>query len=236
VALTPSAFTPPVTSVRWTPCFRLIPSRFPPVALFERVADPADWEAIILVESLTNDRLRQEAGEISLVPAEQRVSGPGASYIMAPFTHLSDAGGRFSTRRFGAYYAGRELETAIRETVYHRERFLRATSEGPMELDMRELRATLDGALHDLRGLRAAHPSLYHSSDYTASQQFATALRDGGSGGIAYDSVRHEGGECVAVFRPTLLGECRQAAHHCYVWDGTRIVSVYRKSALRDLQ
>jgi hypothetical protein len=228
-------FVPPTSRVKWTPCFRLISSRFPPVDLFERVADPADWEALFAIEALTNTRLRDEIGEISLVPASERFIGPGASYVMAPFTHLSDAGGRFSTRHFGAYYAAHALETAIRETVYHRERFLRATNERPMELDMRELQATFDAELDDLRGLRPTQPSVYDPGDYGASQAFAAQRRAQGSHGIVWDSVRHEGGHCVALFIAKLLNDCKQGAHFCYVWDGTRIVTVYQKSGLRVL-
>lgn len=79
----------PTSKVRWTPCYRIIPSRFPPISLFEAVADPADLEAVYAIEAMTNDRLRDEAGELSLVPPEDRVSGPGTSAIMAAFTHLS---------------------------------------------------------------------------------------------------------------------------------------------------
>lgn len=219
--------------VRWRPCYRLIPVRFPPIDLFERVADPADWESLYSVEALTNTRIREEVGDIALVPPGQRVSGPGASYIMAPFTHVSAPGGRFSSPEFGAWYGAHTLETAIRETVYHRERFLQATGEAPMEIDMRELRASLNGDLHDLRGRAEACPELHAPDDYAASQRFATELRAAGSGGIVWNSVRHEGGECVAVFVPRLLGACKQADHWCYVWDGTRIAQVYRKSGLR---
>jgi hypothetical protein len=31
------------------------------------------------IEAMTNDRLREEVGDISLVPPEDRVSGPGSS-------------------------------------------------------------------------------------------------------------------------------------------------------------
>jgi hypothetical protein len=41
--------------------------------------------------------------------------------------------------------------------------------------------------------------------------------------GIRYWSVRHKGGECVAVFRPCLLSNCIQAAHLGYQWDGLDI-------------
>jgi len=61
-----------VSEVRWQPCFRVISSRFPPIHLFERVAGAQDWEALYWLESLTNPRLRDDVGEIELVPREDR--------------------------------------------------------------------------------------------------------------------------------------------------------------------
>jgi hypothetical protein len=81
--------TIPLHPVHWKPCWRIIPSRFPPIQLFERVADPADLEAVLAVESLTNDRLRDEVGNLQLIPPAERISGPGSSHIMAAFTHLN---------------------------------------------------------------------------------------------------------------------------------------------------
>jgi len=221
---------PPVKRVRWMPCVRIIPSRFPPIDLFERVADPADLESVYAVEALTNARLRDEVGDLPLVPPEARVSGAGSSWIMAPFTHVHGPGGRFSPPEFGAYYAARHVRTAIAETRYHRERFLRATREPPIEIGMRVLHADLSTRLHDLRGLRARYPAIYHDADYSAGQQLAKALRAAGSFGVAYDSVRDAGGQCVAIFQPRALSNCRQAEHFGYLWDGSRIGAVLRKS------
>jgi len=222
----------PFTWVEWKPSWRIIPSRFPPIQLFERVADPEDLEAVIAVESLTNPRLRDEVGDIRLVPPEDRVSGPGSSVIMAAFTHLNPAGSRFSDGTYGVFYAARDLETAIAETTYHRERFMRATGESRMELDMRVYLVDLAAALHDLRGRKAEYPLVYDNDNYAAGQHLAATLRKEGSNGIAYDSVRRQGGECVAVFRARLLSNCRQERHLCYVWDGQRIACVYEKRAL----
>ena len=223
-----------VVPVRWAPCWRVVPSRFPPIALFERVADPADLDAVFAVEAMTNDRLRDETGELARVPPPERVSGPGAGYVMAPFTHVPPGGGRFTDGTFGAYYAARELRTAVAETTYHRARFLAATREPPMELDMRALVATLDATLHDVRGLGDAHPEWYRSDDYAAPQALARALRAAGSWGVAYDSVRDaQGGECVAVFRPRALAGCKQGLHLTYVWDGAAISFVYEKRSFR---
>ena len=222
----------PVRRVRWRACYRSVPSRFPPIDLFERVADPEDLDAVIALESMTNDRLRDEIGEIRIVPAEQRVTGPGAGYVMAAFTHTPPGGGRFSDERHGAYYAAQALATSIAETFYHRARFMAATKQPPMHLDMRVLAAELDARLHDLRGMRAQLPAIHDPDDYGASQAFAREARRAGSDGIAYDSVRHEGGRCVAVFSPRRIRNCREVQHLTYVWDGERIAQVYEKRAL----
>lgn len=224
--------TPPIARIRWQPCYRIIPSRFPPIQLFERVADPQDLEAVFALEALTNPRLRDEVGDIRLVPPDERISGPGTSIIMAAFTHLNPDGSRFSDGSYGVFYAGREIETAIAETRYHRARFLRATAQGPMELDMRVYAVDLDSDLHDLRGASAEQPLLYHPDNYSPAQHLARQLRDGGSNGIAYDSVREAGGSCAAVFRPRLLANARQERHLCYVWNGQKVKTVYEKRAL----
>jgi hypothetical protein len=64
------------------------------------------------LEQLTNPRVRDEVGDIALVPPEERVSGPGASYVMAAFTHVNPKGSRFSDGSFGVYYVAAALETA----------------------------------------------------------------------------------------------------------------------------
>jgi RES domain-containing protein len=203
--------------------------------LFERVADPADLDAVFAIEALTNPRVRAEVGAIHALPPEERVTGAGAGYIMASFTHLSPTGARFSTSEFGAYYAARTLDTAIAETVYHRARFLAATRQPAMHIDMRVLHADVRGQLLDLRDQRDAHAALYSPTSYTASQLFAAEQRALGTLGVVYDSVRDPGGECVAVWRPRVLSNCKQASHLTYVWNGERIAEVFTKSRLRRL-
>lgn len=222
----------PVRLICWEPCYRIIPSRFPPIQLFERVADPADLDGVIAVESLTNERLRDEIGDISLVPPQDRISGPGSSYILAAFTHPNPAGSRFSDGSLGVYYAARDLATAVAETRHHRAAFMAATGEGAMELDMRVVLADLHGLLHDLRRLGDVFGVIYDRHDYGPAQAFARRVRGEGANGIAYDSVRHDGGACVALFRPALLSNARQERHLTYVWDGREIGTVYEKMSL----
>jgi hypothetical protein len=222
-----------VSEVRWQPCFRVISSRFPPIHLFERVAGAEDWEALYWLESLTNPRLRDDVGEIELVPREDRIFGPGASVIMAPFTHLNPEGSRFADDTFGAFYAAASLDTSIAETRYHREIFLRATRQRPLELDMRTYLCDVAASFHDIRGKRDRMPDIYDPDSYVASQKLARSLKLAGSNGVVFDSVRHAGGQCLAVYRPRLVQNCRQGTHLRYVWDGERISQVY---ALRPIE
>ena len=119
------------------------------------------------------------------------------------------------------------------ETTYHRARFLRATAEVSLQLDMRVLESAVAGRFHDMRGLRQRFPAEYDPDDYAAGQSLARRVRAGGSDGIAFESVRHLGGECVAVYRPRLVSGCRETRTLTYVWDGTTISEVYEKKPFR---
>jgi hypothetical protein len=145
---------------------------------------------------------------------------------------ICPVGDRFTDGSYGVFYAGRTLATAIAETRHHRTQFLEATDEPAQELDMRVYAVDLGASLHDIRGQREALPALYHPSSYAVSQETAQTLRDAGSDGIVYESVRDPGGECAAVFRARLLSNCRQERHLCYVWDGREISIVYEKRTL----
>ena len=65
--------------VRWTKAFRIISSIFPPIDLFEDTSGPEDWELLASLEAKSNPRIIEVIGQLSLVPVERRVSGPGAS-------------------------------------------------------------------------------------------------------------------------------------------------------------
>ncbi|MFW6050687.1 MAG: RES family NAD+ phosphorylase [Myxococcota bacterium] len=216
----------PVRRVRWAKAHRVVSSRYPPIEVFERVADPADWDALYAVEALTNPRVREAWGEIALVPVSERVSGPGAGFLMAAFTHVGRPS-RFSDGSYGVYYAARALETAIHETAFHFGRFLAATDE-PMgtELELRVLVSTgVDRSFHDLRG---GFPELHDPDDYGPPQRVGRELRDRGSHGLVYDSVRHRGGHCLAVFRPKAIPPPVQGPHLRYHFDGQRIDRWFR--------
>jgi hypothetical protein len=220
---------PALRQLRWTQATRIIASRYPPVALFERVSsDPAVSEALIAAEMLVNPRIRNEVGEIHLVPPNERVSGPGASYVMAAFTHLNPRGSRFSDGTYGVYYAGREFETGLHETAWHFARIAADSADGPRYEDMRVLVGRIETRVHDVGTLPPREQALLLDPDsYAASQRFGARLREQGSNGIVYPSVRHPGGRCVGAFRPPAVGIPVQAKHLQYHYDGTRVVEYF---------
>jgi hypothetical protein len=219
---------PPRRRIRWQPAWRIVPTRYPTVYLYDRVADAEDFDALYALESLTNERLRDEQGDIALVPPAERLYGPGSGPIMAAFTHLNPAGSRFSDGHYGVFYVARERETAVAETCHHHGLFLAATREPPMHLPMRLYRVDIDATLHDLRALPATDPVLA-PADYGASQALARQLRGAGSAGVVYPSVRRAGGQCAGLFRPRGARGCHHAAYLLYVWDGTAFSDVYER-------
>lgn len=220
----------PVRRVRWKAACRIVPTRHPTIYLFDRVAAPEDFDALYALEAMTNDRARDETGEIELVPPDQRVYGPGSGPIMASFTHLNPLGSRFSNGTFGVFYAAGDRATAIEETKHHHALFLAATKQGPMHLPMRLYTVQIDAQLHDIRG-NPAFAALHDPSSYAASQAAGAALRNAGSAGIAYDSVRRAGGQCAGLFKPRGARECVHAAHLLYAWDGSAFAAVYEHVA-----
>ena len=214
--------------VRWQH-YRIIPSKFPSINFFEDLVDPALMEAAFALESMTNDRLREEVGDIKQVAPEDRIVGTGSSVVMAAFTHIGRPT-RFSDGSFGVYYAARSMETAVRETVFHRERFLRYTMEEPCDLDMRAFVGSLNKPLIDIR---SADFQYLHDPDigrYPISQSFGATARRAHQWGLLYNSVRHEGGECIAAFRPPTVSIPVQGPQLLYRWDGRKIYAVYEKN------
>lgn len=203
--------------------FRIIPSVFPTINFFDDLVSPFDMELLWEIESLTNERIRQDVGDIFLVAPSDRISGHGASVVMAAFTHIHKSS-RFSDGSFGVYYAALSVETAIRETVYHRERFLAATAEAACEITMRLYEGKIKKPLHDIRSDAYIH--LHHPDDYSPSQAFGKKLRQTQAWGIIYRSVRHENGQCIAIYRPPAITIPIQLTHLRYVWNGKRIVEV----------
>jgi hypothetical protein len=214
--------------------YRIVPSRFPPITLFERLVSPEELEVAYAIESLTNDRLRAETGDLHRLPRGQWVSGPGASIVMAPFTHVGRAS-RFSDGSYGVYYAALDEETAIAETAFHVARFLRQTHEPPIEVDQRLYIGRIVEPMDDIRGTAYEHLRHPDLSTYPTCQSFGRERRVAGSAGLLYRSARRAGGECIGAFRPKAVNLPTQSRHYRYVFDGERVATVLTITEVRDL-
>jgi RES domain len=215
--------------VTWRRATRIVAARYPPIDLFERVSnDPSVWEALIAAEQLVNPRVRDSAGEIRLVPAAERVSGPGASFVMAAFTHRNPHGSRFSDGSHGVYYAARTLLTAVRETAFHFARFAADSRDPPRYEDMRVLVGRVDQRFVDVGALAPAEQArLLDPNAYAAGQSFGAAVRAAGANGVVYASVRDAGGECIGAFKPTAVGIPVPGPSLKYHWDGARVARYF---------
>lgn len=193
------------------PTYRLIPSRFPPIATFESVSSPDDLESVMQLEGWTNDRLVSE--RLARLPRAEWVYGtPNASVVMASFLHAAPSGLRFSGPDLGAWYCSQEINTAILEVSHHLRREVIRSGMPELRTQYRTYSATLDGEYEDVRSLRASRPELYAPADYRAGQVFGETIRRTGDG-IIYESVRHAGGVNLVAYRPRKIRDVTQRDH-----------------------
>ncbi|MEO0403010.1 MAG: RES family NAD+ phosphorylase [Pseudomonadota bacterium] len=212
----------PVTALSWDSGVRIIRDTYPPIDVFEDIADPEDWPLLMAAEQKTNPRLMDSIGNLDLIPPDRRVGGEGASILMAPFTHTSpDRPSRFSDGRLGVLYVASDFETAVHETLHHHGHFMAATDQAPgWTSQFCEVVLKVDADLLDLRGLDRS--DLLHVEDYRAAQAFGASARAAGHQGVAYPSVRGDG-DCVGLFYPDLASAPQKRRHLEYHWDGSTV-------------
>ncbi|QND41473.1 RES family NAD+ phosphorylase (plasmid) [Rhizobium leguminosarum bv. viciae] len=194
------------------PSYRLIPSQFPPIGLFETVTRAADLEAVMELVGWTNDRL--VADRIQRLPKDQWVYGtPNSSIVMAAFLHVAPGGMRFNGPDLGARYAADDLRTAAAEVGHHLRREAYARGVATMARTYRSYAATLFGDYLDIRGEQTLRSDVYDGTSYAASQVLGEEVRSSGGAGILYDSVRLKGGVAIVAHRPRNIQGVVQADH-----------------------
>ncbi len=215
---------PPATAdIHWPISHRIIRTVYPPVSLFEDIADPTDWDLIASAEAKGNPRVRDQIGELSLVPAGRRIVGATATIVMGAFTHASRARpSRFTDGSYGVWYCGDMPEVALAETMYHHENFMRATDEPAGMADFRELVNAISGELVDLR--RGEGADCLAPDDYAPGQVLGRTIHEANGDGLVYPSVRWGAGQAAALFWPDRVHlPVLQARQLRYYWDGTRV-------------
>jgi hypothetical protein len=174
----------------------------------------AEWTNVAELEGWTNDRILAELGVLNILPALEWILGrPNATAIMAAYCHPNEAGGRFTNSERGAWYAALTIETAIKETVFHRAQEIAESGILETTVQMRQTE------FHDVRA-SPEFDACHDPNSYAAGQQLGTTLLERGSNGLWYRSVRDQKGECIVCFRPALVNNVRTGVHFEYRWEG----------------
>ena len=201
--------------------YRLVNSKFPPIDLFDDVADAREFEILYQLQALTNPRLHNETGRLELIPRDQIPFGiPGCSYATAPFTHVNPAGSRFRDGSYGVLYLADSMETALAEVRHHQELYWSHVEGLNFErFVFRGLSCQFNEAgLLDATTVAMTDP-IYDAEDYCHSRQFGHLVRQGGFPGLRYHSVRNPGQHCWALMTPRSVLSIIQTAHYEMIWN-----------------
>lgn len=204
--------------------YRMVNSSFPPITLFDDVMDAEDFETAYTLQALTNPRILNELGDLTLIPIEEIPFGiTGANYATAPFTHVNPDGSRFSDGSFGILYLADIAETAIAETRYHQEKYFRNVEGLHYDtVDMRCLKVKFSAELIDAVSIDDIHSP----DDYTTSRIFGAKVKKSEEAGLQYRSVRNEGCICWGLMSPLHVESAFQTQHFEFVFDGESISKV----------
>ncbi len=191
--------------------------------------DPDELNDLFELEGATNDRLLGEAGLLPGITVRELVFGLAYFHIVnAAFTHAKPTGSRFNGPDRGAWYAAFSQETAGVEVAFHKAEELREINWQEKETFLYvDFLADFRGEFHDLRG-DSRFGQYLDLNSHTASQKLAQELLDNGSAGILYPSVRHNGGTCIACFRPALVNNVRKGGQVAVEFDNALAAPVIR--------
>jgi hypothetical protein len=199
--------------------FTLIPSRFPTIDVFARVANDRSAE-LAAIESLTNPRIRERE---RLLSGAQVVDGNGPllqNWNHAPFTYANPEGSRFFGPDRPALELAQDRQTALSISIRKRETFLARTGEAPIGLEMRELSRKVRGRFID----GTSWPT---DLDQEERYRRGRAVAEAGFDGLLFRPPERLAGISVSVLNGDVLDRAVQRDHFKFVWDGTRVSVVY---------
>ena len=199
--------------------YTLIPSRFPPIDLYERIAGLRS-SAVAEIEALTNPRLKERSRVLNGVDASGLTSSHLQNWNHAPFTYLNPDGSRFFDATVPALELSDSLQTALAVSVKRREQFLAQTSEGPVNLDMRALSRIVKGRFIDLSN---------EAMDLNRDECLALgqAVLETDADGLLFRCFDRPSAKCIAIIRGETLEKAVQGDHFRFVWDGNSIKTLY---------
>jgi RES domain len=207
--------------------YRLIPSRFPTINLYERIATPAHHPVLQRIEALTNPRVRDKKEAAAVESVDVETSPKFQNWNHAPFAYPNPEGSRYLSSLYGSLELFKSLNGALATAIRKREAFLAATANRPINLDMRVLRHDFSGKFVD----RSDDPIDMAQADRWA---IGEKLRAEGEHGVYYRCPELPHCYAVSLFDRDGLGPARQAEHYCLRWDGSKIAWYYLYSDTSD--
>lgn len=200
-------------------CYQLIPSRFPPVDVYERLGSPALRAAALELEQRTNPRLAAMRHVAALPKPGDKASNQFQNWNHAPFVYRNPEGTHFLGPAYGVAEMAVDLTTALLFALRRREEFFNRTNEEPIGQDMRVLCRRVTEKFTDLTAL---DPTLPQADRWRIGQK----LFDDGAIGIIYRLPGFGEHRFLSVFDGT-VGRALQGAHYRFVWDGKTVKSIY---------
>lgn len=198
--------------------FLLIPSRFPPIRLYERIA--ADFhDAVTDIEALTNPRLREKEHIIRTSGIDEK--NPSLqNWNHAPFAYFNPEGSWFFDPQTPCLELSGDIQTALAVSVAKRTLFLSRTEQDRLNLDMRVISRQVSGRFLDARHLGSI-------IDQDTRWALGRTMLEKGIDGVVFHSPERPVGNRYAVLNARSLERAIQGDHYKYVWDGAQIKEIY---------
>ena len=197
--------------VRWQNGCRMVKGFFPPENSVGLDSERSDLNLF--------DVATESGSPLKLANVRSNVFETDVAMFAAPRP------GRCSDGSFGVWYAGSSLDVALDETLYHYEHYMASIDNEPDQAVYRALMFDIDLDLHDVSRV----PGMRDPDDYTSARKAAAKLREEGSDGVVWESVRSPGsGRCIGLFRPEIVPKTTMGPLLEYYWDGRQVGYVKR--------
>jgi hypothetical protein len=198
-------------------------------------------KGIRLSQDLFDDLARDKPDRDVAIAAESatRISSPAplitrpfdyGTVITYPFVPQNWHATRYSDgMRYGVWYGALELETTVRETLYHWHRFVTDSFSLDREIvgERRVFQVRCEAILIDLRN--ASEPRLVERNDYSFTQQLGAYLSQRAQSGLLAPSARGPG-TAVGILRPEALSEVRDLCYLTYRMNPMQDVAVVERT------
>lgn len=208
---------------------RLVNAKFPPIELFDDVANTEEFDVLYALQAITNPRIQTEIGNLNLLALNEIPFGiRGCHYAAASFTHVNPEGSRFSDGSYGVMYIGDSSETAVAEVKHHQNAYWNNIPS--LRYDrfvFKELVCTFDAQQGLDSSALPIDDAIYLPNDYSYSRQLGLEIKHRSTFSVLkYNSVRNSKGICFALFTPKVVSDIIPSKHYEMIWDGEKVSSV----------